>query len=208
MRQVRWLLLYLAPVSMLSVIGCYTDKPPQEVAQHFWEAMKVQDIESARNHSTTETRSLIDATDEQLRDANVKFGKILIDGNTATIETVVQMRRNGTETTLPSQTILKREDEEWRVDYLQTKKSIKEPGSLADIAEEVQELGKKISDHMDEALVEIKEKIPEYTEQIKKLGETASKKMDEVWQRQVSEIKKIMEEFGKILDETVKKGKD
>lgn len=208
MRQFRWILLYLAPLSIMFIPGCYTNKPPQEVAQYFWDAMKVQDIEGARKHSTMETRNLMTAPDEQLRDVNVKFGKILIDGNTATIETIVHMQRNGTETTLPSQTILKREDGEWRVDYQQTKKGLEGSDSPADIAEDVQKLGQKISNHMDKALDEVKQKIPEYTEQVKKLGEAASKKMDEAWQRQVTEIKKIMEEFGKILDQTVKKDKD
>ena len=204
--SVSW--IYPAVLIITLMSGCLAEKSPQEAARNFWDAMKVQDIENARKYSTTNTRSLIDTSNGQFRGANVTFGKILIDDNTTTIETTVRTQKNGTETTIPLQTILKQENGEWRVDYQQTKESMTETSSISDIAKDLQELGKKLSDRMDEALGEIKQKVPEYEEKIKKLGETASKKMDEAWQRQVSEIKKSIEELGKILDEMLKREHD
>ena len=61
---------------------------------------------------------------------------------------------------------------------------------------------------MDEALGEIKQKMPEYEEKMKKAGEAASKKLDEALQRYVTEIKKGMEKLGGILDEVLKKESD
>ncbi|MDN3510288.1 MAG: hypothetical protein NG784_03140 [Candidatus Jettenia sp.] len=203
-QQSRWNWIYISVLSIIVISGCSTEKPPQEAAQKFWDAIKIQDIENARKYATVETRDLIDTARGQFRDTNVTFGKILIDGDTTTIETTLHMDKNGTETTLPLQTILKKEHGEWKVDYRQTRQSIKETDTLPDIAKDIQELGKKLSDHMDEALGEIKQKIPEYEEKIKELGEAASKKMEEVWQRQVAEIKKNIEKLGKILDEVLK----
>lgn len=202
----RWSWIYLSVLSIILLSGCYTEKPPQEAAQNFWDAIKMQDIENTRKYATTETRDLIDASQGQFRDANVTFGKIIINGDTTTIETTLLMRKNGTETTIPLQTILKQENGEWRVDYQQTRQSIKETetDALPDISKDIQELGKKLSDRMDEALGELKQKIPEYEEKLKKLSETASKKLEEAWQRQVAEIKKGIEELGKVLDEVLK----
>ena len=187
------------------ISGCYIENPPQEVAPYFWNAIKAQDIENARKYSTTETCSLIDASIGQFREAVVTFGKITIDGDRSTIDTTLRIPKNGTETTVLLQTILKQENGNWRVDYQQTKNSMVEVGSLSDITKDLQELNKRLSDRMDETLEEIKQKIPEYEEKMKKLGETASKKIEEAWQRQKAEIKKSIEELGKVLDEALKK---
>lgn len=200
--------VYVAIVTSTFVSGCYTDKPPQEVAQHFWNAMKIQDTENARKYATTSTRTLIDTSNGQFKDVVVTFGRIIIDGDSTTIETTVRVQKNGTETPIPLQTILKKEDGEWRVDYAQTKKTIKEDEAFSDIAKKLEALGGKLSERMDEALGEIKQKMPEYEEKMKKAGEAASKKLDEALQRYVTEIKKGMEKLGGILDDVLKKEGD
>lgn len=197
--------VYLTIVTITFVSGCYRDKSPQEVAQHFWDTMKIQDMENARKYATTSTRTLIDTSNEQFKDAFVTFGKIVIDGDLTTIETTARVQKHGTETTIPLQTILKKEDGEWRVDYAQTKETIQEDDTFFDIAEKLETLGGKLSERMDEALGEIKQKMPEYEEKMKKAGEAASKKLDEALQRYVTEIKKGIEKLSGILDEVLKK---
>lgn len=206
--QFRLSWVYVAIVTITFMSGCYTDKPPQEVARHFWEAIKIQDMENARKYATTSTRTLIDTSNGQFKDAVVTFGRIIIDGDSTTIETMVRVQKNGTETPIPLQTILKQEHGEWRVDYAQTKETIKEDDAFSDIAKKLEALGGKLSERMDEALGEIKQKMPEYEEKMKKAGEAASKKLDEALQRYVTEIKKGMEKLGGILDEVLKKESD
>lgn len=197
--------IYLAIMTITCMSGCHTDKSPQEVALHFWDAMKVQDVENARKYATTSTRTLIDTSNEQFKNAVVTFGKIIIDGDSTTIETTVRTQKNGDETPIPLQTILKQEHGEWRVDYAQTKKTIKEDDAFSDIAKNLEALSGKLSERMDEALGEMKQKMPEYEEKIKEVGAAASKKLDEALQRYVTEIKKGMEKLGGILDEVLKK---
>lgn len=197
--------VYLAIVTIAFMSGCHMDKPPQEIAQHFWDAMKVQDVENARKYATTSTRTLIDTSNGQFKNAVVTFGKIIIDGDSTTIDTTVRLQKNGAETPITFQTILKQEHGEWRVDYAQTKKTIKEDDTFSDIAKNLEALSGKLSERMDEALGEIKQKMPEYEEKMKRAGEAASKKLDEALQRYVTEIKKGMEKLSGILDEVLKK---
>lgn len=204
--RLGWVCVAIVTITFMS--GCYTDKPPQEVARHFWEAIKIQDMENARKYATTSTRTLIDTSNGQFKDAVVTFGRIIIDGDSTTIETMVRVQKKGTETHIPLQTILKQEHGEWRVDYAQTKETIKEDDAFSDIAKKLEALGGKLSERMDEALGEIKQKMPEYEEKMKKAGEAASKKLDEALQRYVTEIKKGMEKLGGILDEVLKKESD
>ncbi len=204
--NLSWVYGAILLITLLS--GCYAVKSPQEIAQYFWDAMKVQDVEKARSCSTVETRNLINTSIEQFRDASVTLGKVLIDGEITTIETTLHTCKNGTETTLPLFTILKKEEGLWRVDYLQTKNTIREDSSLSDIARDLEELGKKLSDRVDTAVGEIKQKISELQEKVKKLGETASKKIDEAWRKHAAEIKKEIEELGKVLEDVLEKAED
>lgn len=206
--RLHWGCICLALLISIFTSGCRKDKSPQEVAQCFWDAMKVQDIENSRKYSTTSTRTLIDASSEQFKDSVVTFGKIVIDGDLTTIDTTVRTQKHGTETSIPFQTILIHENGEWRVDYAQTKETIKAEDSFSGITKNVQEFGEKLSKRMDEALEEIKQKMPEYEEKMKKLGDVASKKVDEALQRSMEEIKKGMEKLGGILDEFLKKEED
>lgn len=204
--QLSW--AYLAIVTITFMSGCHMDKPPQEIAQHFWNAMKIQDVENARKYATTSTSTLIDASKEQFKDAVVTFGKIIIDGDLTTIDTTVRLQKHGAETSIPLQTILKKEAGEWRVDYAQTKETIKEDDTFSDITKKLEALGGKLSERMDEAIGEIKQKMPEYEEKMKKVGEAASKKFDEALQRYVTEIKKGIEKLNGILDEVLKEERD
>lgn len=205
-RRFYWSSILLSALSVIFISDCCAEKPPQEVAQKFWEAVIVQDIKNARKYTTKETRGLVDTSAVQFRNAVITFDKITIDGNTTSIGTALQVRKNDAETTvIPLQTVLKREDGEWKVDYQETRESITGPDTVSDVIKDLQELGKKLSDHVDETLEEVKQKIPEYEEKLRKLGVAASKKMEEAVQQQLSEIKKGIEELGNILNEVLQK---
>ncbi|OQY99490.1 MAG: hypothetical protein B6D35_09090 [Candidatus Brocadia sp. UTAMX2] len=203
--RLRWVCVYLITLSLIFTSGCRGNKSPQEVAQYFWNAMKVQDVESCRKYATAKTRALIDPSGERFKNAVVTFGKIVIDGDLATIDTTARLSGHGAETSLPFQTILKKEDGEWRVDYVQTKETIREDNSFSEITKNLRDLGGKLSERVNEALGEMKQKMPEYEEKIKKLGDVASKKMDEALERCAAEIKKGIEKLDGIMDEILKK---
>lgn len=202
----RFILIGLLLFFMSFLIGCETEHPPQVVARYFWDALKIQDVESARACVTTATRTMVDTSTSQFHNAEVTFGKIIIDGDKTTLETIIHMRKNDAEIITPLQTILVREDNMWKVDYQQTINTMPvEDTSLAEVTKNLQELGVKLSGKMDEAVGEIKKKIPEYEEKLKKLGEEVSRKVDEAVQGQLSEINKRIKELGEILDEVLKK---
>ena len=203
--RLHWVCICLVSLAVTVMSGCRMDKTPQEVAQCFWNAMKVHDIENVRKHTTTSAHTLLDSSHEQFKDADVTFGKIVIDGDITTIDTTLRLPKHGTETSVQFQTVLKKENGEWKVDYAQTKETIKEDQSFSDISKSLEELSDKLTEHMNETLGEIKQKMPEYEEKMRKLGEVASKKMEEALQRYTTEIKKGIEKLSGILDEVLKK---
>ncbi len=194
----------LAVLLVILMSGCYGNKTAQEVAKHFWNAIKAQDIENARRYSTMTSRNSIDLSDWSFSVTVVTFGKILIDGDKTTIETTMQIQKNDSEETIPLQTILNNENEVWRVDYLQTKSTFNVSNAFCEMLNNMRGFGKELTENVDKSLEELKQKIPEIEKKLKELGTAASEKIQEAWQQHMPEIKKKVEELGKALEEVLR----
>lgn len=191
---------YLAILLIALIHGCDNPETPQEVAQNFWNAIKVQDIDTARKYSTVATRDSIELSEELFHDAIVTFGKIIIDGSKTTIETTLQTSKNSSEAIVPLLTILKKEEGVWRVDYEETKNTIKDDISLSEMVNDLRKLGEELSNNVNETLSKLKQKIPEIEKKVQNHIKITSKEIEESFQQHIPEIKKSIEELGKTLE--------
>ncbi len=85
---------YLTMMGLLSLLllsGCQVALTPEQVTTEFWEAMAQGNLESARKYATQETQHLV-TKQQNLEDATVKTGAILIDGSNATVATVMTLK--------------------------------------------------------------------------------------------------------------------
>ncbi len=183
--------------------GCQGSTTTQDVAQNFWNAVKAQDINAARKYSTVSTRDSIDISNELFQYSSLTFGMIIINGDKTIIESTIKTNKSGRETIVPFLTILKQEEGVWRVDYEETKNTIKEDISLSEILDDINELGKELSRNIDETLLKLKQKIPEVEKKVKKYGETTSKEINESFQQHLPEIKKSIEKMGRTLEKEI-----
>ncbi len=190
-------------LSITLSIGCQGSTTPQEVAQNFWNAIKAHDTNTARKYSTVSTRDSIDISNELFQYSSLTFGMIIINGDKTIIESTIKTNKNGQKTIVPFLIILMQEEGVWRVDYEETKNTIKEDISLSEIIEDINELGKELSRNIYETLSKLKQKIPEVERRVKKYGETASKEINESFQQHLPEIRKSIEKMGKTLEKEV-----
>ncbi len=153
--------IFIFILSIALSTGCQGSTPPQEVAQNFWNAIKAHDINTARKYSTVSTRDSIDISNELFQYSSLTFGMIIINGDKTIIESTIKTNKSGQETIVPFLTILMQEEGVWRVDYEETKNTIKEDISLSEIIDDINELGKELSRNIDETLSKLKQKIPE-----------------------------------------------
>ena len=194
-------LLFLVPVILLSLLltACEDEpKTPSEVTQAFWHAVENKNIDQIKQ--LISEKSL---RDEYLAENIVSvsepsFGKIIIDGDIAEVETkVVVESDNPTEVSLD--TLLVKENEKWKVDYHATVDAIGSEGQLAQVIRELRTFGEKFSrefskefessmDELDKAMPEIEKEISNLSEQIKE---------------HVPELKKQFEDLAKQLQEAL-----
>lgn len=109
------------------------------VANGFWDAMNAKDIQTAMSYVTKESGDKLQIKDtDDTAKRKVTFGEVKTEDNKASIETTMQTHPETSESETRLQTILVKEDGQWRVDVGQTIASIPEGG----MGEIMQSIGK------------------------------------------------------------------
>jgi hypothetical protein len=95
------------------------------VAKGFWDAMNAKDIHAVRLYATKESADKLQIKDKDATaNCKVTFGNIKIEDNKTTIDTTMQTNDGTTEFQVQMQTILTKEEGQWKVDAEQTMMSM------------------------------------------------------------------------------------
>ncbi|HHT9108461.1 MAG TPA: hypothetical protein ACFYEF_04585 [Candidatus Wunengus sp. YC63] len=95
------------------------------VAKGFWDAMNAKDIQAARSFVTKGSADKLQIKEKDAAaSCKVTFGDIKIEDNKTTIETTMQTNDGTTEFQVQMQTILVKEEGQWKVDAEQTMMSM------------------------------------------------------------------------------------
>ncbi|HHT9146088.1 MAG TPA: hypothetical protein ACFYD4_10500, partial [Candidatus Wunengus sp. YC61] len=95
------------------------------VAKGFWDAMNAKDVQTARSFVTKGSADKLHIKEEDTTaSCKVTFGDIKIEDNKTTIETTMQTNDGTTEFQVQMQTILVKEEGQWKVDAEQTMMSM------------------------------------------------------------------------------------
>jgi len=150
--------------------GCQAVSTPEQVATEFWQAMAGSDLDSARKYATRETQYLVNR-EQTLEDATVKTGTALIGGSNATVATLMTLKKTGSNDVLSFDTVLLKENDQWKVDYQQTLNNLSIL-PLGDIFRSLRALGETFNK-------ELKQQVPLFEKQIKSFSEELIRQLDE-----------------------------
>lgn len=150
--------------------GCQTVSTPEQVTTEFWEAMADGDLDSARKYVTRDTQYLVNRQ-QNLEDATVKTEAALIDGSNATVATFMTLKNPESNNALSFDTVLLRENNQWKVDYQQTLNNLSIL-PLGDIFRSLRAIGETFNQ-------ELKQQIPLFEKQIKSFSQELIRQLDE-----------------------------
>ncbi|MGR9087019.1 MAG: hypothetical protein ACU841_08100 [Gammaproteobacteria bacterium] len=167
MSPAKWAGLFSLIVLMS---GCQTLATPEQVTVSFWEAMADGDPEGARQFATQETRYLVVAQ-KNLEDASLKTGAPLIEGEMATVATVITLKKPQNNRELSFDTVLLRENDRWKVDYQQTLNNLSGL-PFGDLFKSLRAIGDAIDK-------ELENQIPMFEQQIRSFSEELIRQLDE-----------------------------
>jgi hypothetical protein len=137
------------------IIGCSSgSKDALSVAKEFWAALEDQNLEKAKSYATIETRNSLQLNErEENEDVEIEFGEVTVEDSQTRVQTTMRSIGEESETTIPLETVLVKEEGEWRVDVDQTMMSLF-GGAMGRMMEGLGEAMKDGMEDMGKAMVE------------------------------------------------------
>ena len=183
--------------STLFIPGCAANLSPIEVSDKFWTAVKNGDGQMASGYVTSgslESLKKQHLDQDILPINNVSFGKTVIDGEQAWVDTDVEIAGHDP-FPLPLKTVLLMENKQWKVDYGKTVAAVSKTNSVARVLGELNNLGEQFNDKLNQSLDEIERTLPQVQKEIEKIEDNMRQKLPELQQR--------LEEFMRQLEEAL-----
>ncbi|MEQ1560419.1 MAG: hypothetical protein ABL933_15970 [Methyloglobulus sp.] len=130
----------------LFLSGCQTGKSPEAVTASFWQALAQGDLGKTVKQATENSRHLINlqAIDKY---STVNVGESTIEDEVATVETTISRNKR----LVNFSTVLLKEQDAWKVDYLQTQMNISMI-PFGEVVKSLQNLGVEFADQLQQQL--------------------------------------------------------
>ena len=189
----RALIILLTLVATL--LGCARPLAPQDVADRFWRAVITQHAAKIRRYVVERDQTMLKDDPEILPISEFELGRVVIDGDAATIETRITLDGDKP-VALKIDTVLVLEGEHWRVDYATTVNDVSTQSQLAQVIGQIEDLGGALKDGIDKSMDEMKKVLPEIERQLSRIEAEIKQRMPELRER--------LEAFSKDLEESLK----
>ena len=130
-----------------------------KVAKSFWQAMEERDIDKARSFATEATAATLTLNnDEENKEVDIIFGEAKIEDGQSHVPTTMKTTEKGQSITVPMETVLVKEEGEWRVDVNLTMMSLfgGAMGAMMDTMKDgMEEMGKAMAEGMKDSFEEL-----------------------------------------------------
>ena len=158
---------------------------PDQVTKSFWQALLVEDLQTAKKYATEESQERIELPDASWKNATVRIGEIRISDQNATVETVIFLQ---SKTELPPFSLLTyliKEQGAWKVDFNRTRHSF--PGGIFEgLFKSLQNLGETFSKELEKEIPLLEKELESFSR----------------------DLKEQLDEFGRELEKITKPKKD
>jgi gas vesicle protein len=183
---------------------------PSQTVQHYWAALISGNLDNAKQYSTEESAVAMGELQKEFAAASVSFGKVILESNKARIETTLsyspgEQKKNASSTTF--ETVLNKQEQDWKVDYVATKKSLddaRRKKGLSKLVDDLEKLGRDVSGKLDGVIKNWEEVTPEIKEDLEELGNSMQKQLQESIDKHGPEIQKKLQDFTESIDDALK----
>lgn len=187
----RWLVPCLA-----ALLGaCTPPLTPTQVADRFWRAVVAEHPAKLERYVLARDRALLNGEPALLPVANFTLGRVLIDGEQASVATTITLAGD-TPVTLELDTALVREQETWRVDYRRTAEALSARSDLARVIGQIGALGETLRQGVEQSVDDMRKALPVIERELSRIE-------DELRQ-QVPALRERFESFARELEEALK----
>lgn len=183
--------------------GCSGPNTPQEVSEVFWQSVIEGDAGDANDYSTLIDDAAFDSFERDWQNVTVQWGRVVIDGNEATVETILEGLEDHGEP-LDTVTYLVKKDDDWLVDYYRTGDALDQPPLFGQVLGRLEQLGQDLqarwSRQSDEMAVEIERMTRELEQQAQQANERFSILVEEYGKQ----LEQHLDELSRSIEEALK----
>lgn len=135
-------------IALLALAGCSQPKTPQEVTQAFWEAVVEGNAADAAQLSTLVDEQGFDGYSLNWTGAQISWGRVTVDGQEASIDTVFSALPDMEGEDLETTTYLLQINDHWQVDYHETGDAVRNDVRLGSLMGSVRAFSDKLSSRL------------------------------------------------------------
>jgi gas vesicle protein len=187
----------------LLLTGCSDPETPQEVTQAFWAAVLEGDAKKAAELSTLVDQNGFDAYALEWDGAKVSWGRVTVDGQAASIDTVFsdlpQMKGEELETT----THLVRINDQWQVDYHRTGDDIATDVRVGGLMGSVRDLGDKLRSRLADESERASQELDRLAAELSAYSEKTRKEISALIEQYGDNLRQRMDQLSRSLDEAL-----
>ena len=187
---------------VFALTSCQLSASPEQVSDKFWRAVQQQNMEMIKKYSIEETIPKNLDIEALSGVESFTFGKILIDGDNAEVDTIVAVNNTNKQNTLSLTTKLLLLDGQWLVDFESTVSPLMINNEVAELMGGIEELTEEFSKQVEGSVEEFKKKaMPEIKSKLEEVEEELKEKLPEI----KSKIDEFLKELEKSIQESFPK---
>lgn len=196
------LLAILALTFALS--GCSRPETPQAVTQAFWQAVVEEDRADVAAFSTLTEAGTFDGFGREWDpQTSPALGKVIIDGDRATIVTVFEGLAKAGEKTPEALTYLVREGEEWVVDYQRTEEAFNRTSPLQQFLGGLEDLGEKLRRQFADQSQDAAAQLDLLAEELAERSATESRRLSRILDDYAEQLQKYIDELAESIERSL-----
>ncbi|GGY80578.1 hypothetical protein [Marinobacter zhanjiangensis] len=198
--------LRILPATLLLSLllsGCSGPETPQEVTREFWSAVMEGDAQKAAELSTLVDESGFDAYTLNWEGAEVSWGRVTMDDQEASIETVFSDLPELNGENLETTTHLVRINEQWQVDYHQTGDDIATDARIGGLMGSVLELGERLRSRLADESDRASQELDRLVDELSAYSEQTREDMSALIEQYGENLKQRMDKLSRSLDEAL-----
>ncbi|MEJ2362102.1 MAG: hypothetical protein P8Z75_11865 [Gammaproteobacteria bacterium] len=178
----------------LLLSGCFGPKTPQAVAKAFWQAVIEHDAVAAAKYSTLTNAQAFTGFDLDWHGYKPEWGKVIIDGDRASIETRFSGLAGNAADKRQCVTYLVRQDGVWKVDYRRTGEDL-HGGALGQLFGQLNQMGTALSKSLDASAKQLNAEMQRLGKKLQAMADSFSQQAESILNKHARELQDIMQQL-------------
>ncbi len=151
-------------VIISSLTSCQAKKTPLETTKIFWFAITDNKLAIAKKYCSSQSQRLPSTENNRLNNIRFDYGKIVIDGTQASVETQITSSVNKKTS---FNTFLIKENKSWKIDCQRSTIAFNGNQVFKDFFNELNKLGKNLNNHLEQQIPLIEKEIESFAHELK-----------------------------------------